>query len=64
MSSDTEHEDGFTSTDELAECVRINWDNMKRMMPTLSMHPLLPMFEAQLTALLDRVGWPKGESDA
>lgn len=57
--SDKVAADGFTDdTAELAECVRINWDNMKKMMPTLGLHPLGPMFEPQLVALLDRVGYP------
>jgi len=38
---------------ELARCAYINLKNMERMMPTLSLHPLLPMVRAQVRGSIE-----------
>lgn len=45
---------------EMAECVKINLENMVKMMPALKMHPLLPLVQDQLAEcikLLDEDGY-------
>jgi hypothetical protein len=44
-----------TSALELAECAKINLQNMVKMMPVLRQHPLLPMVEAQLQECIDEL---------
>ncbi len=44
-----------TSALELAECAKINLQNMVKMMPVLRQHPLLPMVESQLQGCIDEL---------
>ena len=37
---------------EMARCVEINLGNMKKMMPTMTLHPLLPLVEDQLKSCI------------
>ena len=41
---------------ETAQCVKINFDNLKSMMPLMKQHPMLPIFEMQLAELLKLLG--------
>jgi hypothetical protein len=39
---------GIYSALESAECAKINLENMVKMMPTLALHPLLPVVRIQI----------------
>ncbi len=44
-----------TSALELAECAKINLQNMVKMMPVLKAHPLLPLVEEQIQRCIDEL---------
>jgi hypothetical protein len=50
-----ENDDFSVSTPELAECARINFENVERMAPQLKAHPIYALAKQQLDALCKRL---------
>lgn len=48
-------DDFSASTPELAECAKINFENVERMNPALKAHPIYMMAKKQLDAVVARL---------